>query len=370
MKVALSAVHIRRGRCGSHEPYLLNLLPAVAKSNTRIDFVLYATSETADLNDHLSSMSWKIVAIPRFMSWPPLRVLFEQLLVPILKKLQGIDTIHYPGTGCSLFADSSDVVTVHHDATSQPLSHGRIRRKYFQRMLGNANRLGAVVVPSSAYRDELVANFGLDASKLVVVHHGTAPYFVPSGRDSERGEPTALLSVTNDLPHKNLEGLLRGYACVDAVTRSRHRLRIVGRVDPTRVSEVDSRLGLNLGSSVTCMGILEHDKLPRIYGDSVALVFVSVAETFGMPLTEAMACGVPVIASDIPVHREVLGDSGILVNPLEPSVIGEAMTALLSDEEMRSSMRASGLARAHEFTWELAADRLIAAYDRVGGNRG
>jgi glycosyltransferase involved in cell wall biosynthesis len=96
-------------------------------------------------------------------------------------------------------------------------------------------------------------------------------------------------------------------------------------------------------------------------------VYPSLYEGFGLPVLEAMACGTPVITSNRASLPEVAGDAALLVDPTQPEALAAAMTSILNDAELRRTLRAKGLARAHTFTWDAVAQQTVAIYRAVGG---
>jgi glycosyltransferase involved in cell wall biosynthesis len=133
------------------------------------------------------------------------------------------------------------------------------------------------------------------------------------------------------------------------------------------VGEDLSRLAREGGmaDAVVRLGSVDDDALGRLYREAAALVYPSRYEGFGLPVLEAMACGTPVIAARAGSIPEVLGDAGILLGPDDTSGWTAAMVGLLRDGEMAARMRAQGLARAAEFTWERTARMTADVYRRV-----
>jgi glycosyltransferase involved in cell wall biosynthesis len=121
-----------------------------------------------------------------------------------------------------------------------------------------------------------------------------------------------------------------------------------------------SRLGL--ADHVIEPGHVKQEHLPALYGAAEMLVFPSLFEGFGFPVIEAMACGTPVVTSNISALPEVAGDAALLVDPHSVEEISAAMTRLRDDSVLRSSLRTRGLTRAKEFTWKRAAEQTCLAY--------
>jgi glycosyltransferase involved in cell wall biosynthesis len=113
---------------------------------------------------------------------------------------------------------------------------------------------------------------------------------------------------------------------------------------------------------VTRLGSVSDSALAALYRDALALCFPSVSEGFGLPVLEAMAAGLPVVAADIPATREVAGDAAVLVPASDVGAWADAIAALASDSAMRERLTIAGRRRGGEFTWERTAKATIEAY--------
>jgi glycosyltransferase involved in cell wall biosynthesis len=116
---------------------------------------------------------------------------------------------------------------------------------------------------------------------------------------------------------------------------------------------------------VRFLGFLPDETLAVVYRLAAVFVFPSLYEGFGLPPLEAMACGTPVVTSNVSSLPEVVGDAALLVDPYSAEAIADAMRRVLTDTSLRSDLRARGLARAGEFSWEQSARRVREIYDEV-----
>jgi len=112
---------------------------------------------------------------------------------------------------------------------------------------------------------------------------------------------------------------------------------------------------------------VDEDDLPPLYRGASFLLQASLAEGFGLPVVEAMACGAPVVASDLPVFREVAGDAARFFDPRDAEAIALAMREVHADAALRAQLRARGIDRARSFSWDDAAERTLAIYREVLG---
>jgi glycosyltransferase involved in cell wall biosynthesis len=130
-----------------------------------------------------------------------------------------------------------------------------------------------------------------------------------------------------------------------------------------------------LGGRVTHLGYVPDADLPAIISGALALVYPSLYEGFGLPVLEAMACGTPVLTSNVSALPETAGDAALLVDPFSIPEIARALRAILTEPDLRVRLREAGLARARGFSWRRTAEGTLAVYRSVldggdSGNRG
>jgi glycosyltransferase involved in cell wall biosynthesis len=225
-------------------------------------------------------------------------------------------------------------------------------------------RCEAVITDSEFVRGQLIAR-GLAPERVTTVPLACAPAFRP--RDSVHQarcraavglgpeEPFVLFVGTLD-PRKNLRTLLEASAAVRPEVS--HRLVVVGK----NPYGPDPELA---GQGVLHQAGMVDEMLAGLMSAASLLALPTLAEGFGLPVLEAMACGCPVIASNTVSLPEVAGDAAVLVDPADADALAERLRAVLRDELLRQDLRAKGLARAAQFSWERTARETVAVYRRV-----
>lgn len=211
--------------------------------------------------------------------------------------------------------------------------------------------------------------YGLPPERFTVVHHG-ADHSLRESNESPKAqgcEASApyLFSLGNSKPYKNLRGLLHAFALL-APRHPDIRLKIAGRGDSIRnLKDLTNRLGI--ADRVEFRGMISDAEVKRLFRGARALVFPSLIEGFGFPLVEAMALGCPVVTSNIPVVREIVGEAALCADPTRPEEIAAAIERVLVDEELRRRLRRLGIERASGFTWTACARKTARVYDAVLG---
>jgi glycosyltransferase involved in cell wall biosynthesis len=175
-----------------------------------------------------------------------------------------------------------------------------------------------------------------------------------------------VLYIGNTRPHKNVPGLLRGFArFLDLSDDSQATIVLAGAKERFFADIVAVVRELELERQVIYLGHLPDDELPLLYSAARLLALLGTKEGFGLPPVEAMACGTPVVVSTCGALPEVVGDAGLQVDPFDYDTIGEALLRLWSDEDLRRILREKGLARAARFTWQETARRTLEVYCEV-----
>ena len=152
-------------------------------------------------------------------------------------------------------------------------------------------------------------------------------------------------------PYKNLQRLITAFSALP--NRNDYELWLAGPYDQrySPLLEIQTQ-ELGISHLVKFLNYVSYDELPIIINQALALVFPTLWEGFGLPVLEAMACGTPVITSNISSLPEVAGDAAILINPYNPGEITAAMQAIINDSELRKQLSEKGLKRANQFSWE------------------
>ncbi|MRG60571.1 glycosyltransferase [Agromyces sp. CFH 90414] len=246
------------------------------------------------------------------------------------------------------------VVLTIHDLL--PFRHPEYVPGPYAGVLRTMNRLAAraaarVLTVSESSADDIRRYLHVPDSRIDVVPlAGSASGATAPAKGSSRSGDL-LLSVGNRMPHKNFPRLLEALATIRKPDRP--RLVITGSHgdDPLR-ADVE-RLGL--ADHVELRGWVTADELDRLYRDATAYVFPTRFEGFGLPALEAMTRGCPLIASDLPVIREIAGDAAIYTDTTDAQALADAIVHVTGDAKLRQRMSRAGLDRASEFSWERTA---------------
>jgi glycosyltransferase involved in cell wall biosynthesis len=236
-------------------------------------------------------------------------------------------------------------------------------------------RAARIVVPTEYTGRTITERFGVPPARIAVTPYATDPFFFtpPAPEETEAvqrrfGSGAFFLYVGALSPLKNLPMLIEAFA--------RFRRRVGG--DPARLLLIGAPAGnhwedslapmirrLDLDGAIVRESYVDEPMLRALYRRAVALILPSLAEGFGFPVLEAMACGTPVVISRTAALCEVAGEAALRVDPDDPGGLALTMERLAVEPELRSTLIASGRTRAASFSWERTARQTLAVYDQA-----
>lgn len=305
------------------------------------------------------------------------RILRQQFVVPKLVRGHS-DIAHYPDYLTPIDCPAPCVVTIHDVAYSaNPAFYTWPQRMLRQIMYPVALRAATTIVADSEFtRQEILRNFpSVPPDQIRVVYLGIAPPASPREdvcaaiRDRLRLPDRFVLSVCTREPRKNLDRLLHAFGrCPELADEY---LVLVGGAGWGRDSlAVLNAYGPQLARRVLITGYIAEPELAALYRLASAFVYISLLEGFGLPPLEAMSYGVPVVASDIPVLREVLGDHALYVHPYDVDSIGAGIRTMLNDTDASGQFARRGRLHVRQFTWERCAGQMLDIYRQTAVREG
>ena len=246
-----------------------------------------------------------------------------------------------------------------------------------KRTLSGLRKAARVTCDSNAVREEILAHELLPEDRLIVAHNGVHPACSPD-RDPVADSDVArllgmpadgeilLLHVGSTIPRKRLDVLLRVFSGVRTTFPRARLVRAGGPFTPPQARLVNE---LGLGDSVTVLPYVERRVLAAVYRRAALVLQPSEAEGFGLPVVEAMACGAPVVASDLPVLREVGGEVTTYLPVADIAAWTQGVSAMIAERERSPALwaqrRDESIAHAARFSWSQYGRRMVALYNDV-----
>jgi glycosyltransferase involved in cell wall biosynthesis len=296
----------------------------------------------------------------RIVTLPPSshtwRTAWSRLGRPAVERLAGrLDAFHfsdwmYPAQRGGVRATTVyDLSPLHHPEWVAPLTARMHGRKYVE-----AARSCDVVFGISSYTArDVTETLGVPAERVAVARPGVHSRYSPEGHRADLGGPY-LLSVATLEPRKNLAALVEAFALVRA-RRPELQLAIAGAPVSWAGHDVAAE-------GVRALGYVSDADLPGLYRGASALVYPSLFEGFGIPVVEAMASGIPVVASSHPSLDDAAGEAAVRADPGSPEAIASAIERALSERERLVPL---GLEHARRFTWKACGEAVLAGYERA-----
>jgi glycosyltransferase involved in cell wall biosynthesis len=265
------------------------------------------------------------------------------------------------------------VVTIHdiiHVLYPQFLPN-RLALLYARAMIRRAlRRSDRIITVSYNSKRDLVDYFGITPSRIQVIYNGVAGLFRPDVSRAERERVAAkyslprpyLLFLGGEKPHKNVRNVMRAFAEALKEHPLPHALVLAGPMPPNR-SRVEALISaLELGTRVCRPGIVPEEDLPGLFAGADVFLYPTLYEGFGLPVVEAMACGVPVLTSATSALQEVAGGYAYLCDPMDVDAIARGIVELATDPARRAEFASLGLRRAADFSWDRAAQQTLEVY--------
>jgi glycosyltransferase involved in cell wall biosynthesis len=330
---------------------------------------------------------------PLPLSERTMAILWHRLRLPLPVDLftGEVDVFHSPDFLLPPLRHGRAILTVHDlSFRRRPECADAALAAYLNRAVPpSIQRADLVLADSLSTKADLVELLGVPAAKIEVLYPGVGDTYRPihdaatlnAVRQKYNLPANFVLFVGTIEPRKNLATLLRAWAKVIADCR----LQIADCEIANRKSQIGNwalviaggkgwlyadtfatveRLGLS--GDVVFLGYVPEADLPALFSLARLFVFPSLYEGFGLPPLEAMACGTPVVCANTSSLPEVAGDAALLVDPLDADGLATAMQQALGDEGLRARLVERGLRQAARFTWRVAAQQLLAIYERVG----
>ncbi len=310
--------------------------------------------------------------------WPtdnPLaRIVWEQTVQPILLERISPDLYHALAFAGPLVGHGPMVVTVYDLSFKRfPEAFNPLKRFYLSLMTGSTLRKSQMAIAiSKSTKDDIVRFWEIPEERIAVAYGGVSEEFHPLPEDEvdrfrrKWGLPKDFILFLGTLePRKNLVRLVKAYSRAFEAEPSLPHLVIAGARGWYYQDVFETVHRLYMDSRVIFPGFVPDEDLPLWYNAAGMFVYPSLFEGFGLPVLEAMACGTPVVASDVSSIPEVVGDAGILVPPEDEEKLAEAILSLWKDVDLRRELSRRGIEQAGKFSWDETARATVEVYRKV-----
>jgi glycosyltransferase involved in cell wall biosynthesis len=363
VRVGLDLLFLLPGESGGRETYAREILRGLVAERPDLELTALVNRETAAASAGFWHEAHRVISVGSSAVGRRSWALGEVWTLP--RVTRRLDVVHSMANFGPLHGANARVLTIH-DVLWRRMPEAvpnALRLGTNTLVTAAARRADRVITVSHASAAAIAQELELRADRLEVVLNGvavpTAP--PPAPADLGQGSRPLALSVASDLPHKNLAALVDGLALL--APEQRPVLAFAGQhTDTGGLAARATERGV--AGDIRLLGAIDPVRLEALYAASSLLVTATRLEGFGLPVLEAMARGVPVACSDLPVLHEVAGDAASWLDPDEPASIARAIAATLADGDR---LRAAGRERAARFSWATAARETAQVYERALG---
>lgn len=356
--------------------YAFNLIKNLALIDKDNDYVLFYNfglrGKGKVLGINQSNFTEKKIRIPNRILHP----LWSKLNFPSIEVIIGeIDVFHSPSFILPPFKKARSIVTVH-DLSFKffPEDYPKDFCKYYEREVPlSARRADLVITDSKSSKDDIVRWLNIPENKIRVIYLAVDERFrkvkdellLKEIEQKFNIDRKFILSVGTLQKRKNLLRLIEAFYDFMKIVQEDYILVFVGKQEYPleEVSRIVQEYGLE--KKIIFTNYVPDEDLPALYSSASLFVFPSLYEGFGMPILESMACGTPVITSNVSSMPEVAGDAAILVNPEGREELAYAMQKVLTNSSLRERMIKKGEEQVKLFSWKKTAEQTLAVYKEV-----
>lgn len=359
--------------------YTRNLIQALAEQDSRHQYTLFVAGGLGE-KDRLRPWpaNFRLRSVPISDRW--MHILWQRLRLPVpIQAITGpLDLFHSPDFVLPPTGRAPAILTVH-DLSFLRVPQYFVQgfREYLESAVSRAvQRARNILVDSESTRRDLIELMSIESERVSVLYPGVEARFQSVRESAELAKVRSryklpkrfILGLSTLQPRKNFDGLIRAFRSLladreDTLGIGDLHLVIVGGKGWMYEETMALVEGYGLGQRIHFPGFANDGDLPAIYSLAEVFAFPSWYEGFGLPVLEAMACGVPVVAADNSSLPEVVGDAGLMVDAADTDALAEALAQLLTDQLLRARLVRSGYQQAQRFSWEEAAQQLLSTYN-------
>ena len=375
MRIGIEAQRIFRKNKHGMDYVVLEEIKELQKSDTRNEyFVFVAPGEDRCLQD---SKNVHIIQIGN--NFYPL---WEQFSLPRAVSQLYLDMIHCTDNTAPFHCNIPFILTLHDIIFLEPqdiskMSSYQKMGRYYRRLVVPIilNKCKRVITVSEFEKNNITSKIDISKEKITTIYNGFnedyKPLMDPQCIYKKYIEcPGYFFHFANTEPRKNTQGILIAYSKYLKQSKDKRKLLITG-ITKTKLQEFLNNNHIeDISDWIVLTDYIPSDDLPYIYNNAFALIFASFREGFGIPIIEAMACGIPVITSNVSSMPEVAGPDALLVSPENTDEIAKCMLHLENDELLYKKQKEIGLIRAQQFSWKYTAEQLLTVYEDVYRQRG
>ncbi len=378
MKIGIEGQRLYRKKKHGMDMVALELIKSLQKIDHNNEYVIFVKPDF-DNTCIPEAPNFKIVELESKWGYPG----WEQLALPRAAYEEGCDVLHCTSNTGPLFSKVPLITTLHDIIYLESISLFKKEGTWYQK-LGNMYRRyfvppvikksKKVITVSNYERKRINDHFGFTDDRLTAIYNGVSNHFKPVTDSTKLAEikkqyqlpDNFFFFLGNTDPKKNTKGVLKAFADFDKTYPNQFKLVMLDYDEVELLKLLNTNGTPEIRSLIHLTGYVPNTDLPAIISQSTVFLYPSLRESFGIPILEGMACGVPVITSNTSSMPEVAGeDSALMVDPFNPDEITNALKTLVEDKILAQVLAEKGIKRAKEFSWENMAQNVLELYEDV-----
>jgi len=373
MKIAINTTS---AVAGGGVTYLKNLLTYLSKINTNHQYLILTTLKGKEVF-YFQHPNFKFLSFRTPSKNSLLRILWEQLNLPFILKKEGVNVLFSPGNVCPLFTQIPNVIMIQNiEPFSNHLSKKRGLRLRLLKLLTmlSIKKAQRVIFPSMRARN-LIETSGTFVKHAEVIYHGiNKEIFHPHTEEDMSYQckkkynlDKFILYVSHIQRYKNFLELIKAFVLLkDKIGNDIQLVFAGGCFDEEYYRKMQDFIREHrYEDRIIFLGNVPYEELPFLYSACMIFVYPSTCESFGMTLVEAMACGAPILTSNIEPMTEICANAAIYFDPTNPAIIADVIFKTIMDKDVISTLKINLLKRSKIFSWENTAIRTLKNFENI-----
>jgi glycosyltransferase involved in cell wall biosynthesis len=370
MKIGIEVQRLFRRKKHGMEIVALEIIRQLQKTDKKNEYILFAKND--EDKDCITESKKFHINIPSNSCFP----VWEQLHLLKAVKKEKPDILHCTANTAPLFCKIPMVITIHDVIYLESInfsgtSYQNFGNLYRRFIVPKVAKKAAMILTVSEYEKKVIVDrLNIDEDKVRVVYNGVNKQLKPITNMAKLSEfrkkynlpEQFLLHFANTAPKKNTIGVLSAYKLYHAGVSNPLPLVLTDCTGNYIHGLLKKLNAPGLIDNIQILDYVPFSSIPCLYNLATVFIYPSHRESFGMPLIEAMACGVPVITSNTSALPEIAGGAACLVDPKNPHEISDQIQRLLTDERFYKERKDKGFRNAERFSWEKAADKIESVY--------
>ena len=378
MKIGIEGQRLFRKKKHGMDMVALELIKNLQRIDSVNEYVIFVKPDE-DNTCIPEAPNFKVVELTSRFGYPG----WEQIELPRAAYREGCDVLHCTSNTGPIFSKVPLVTTLHDIIYLESISIFKKDGTWYQK-LGNMyrryfvppviKRSKRVITVSNYERNRINKYFGFKDNRLTAIYNGVGEHFKkitnPNTLQSIKEEfslpDNFFFFLGNTDPKKNTVGVLKAFADFNTIYPKKYHLVMLD-YDETELRRILSSIGApELRELIHLTGYVPNTKLPAIISQCTIFLYPSLRESFGIPILEGMACGVPVITSNTSSMPEVAGEeAALIIDPFNTKEISKAIQSLVEDKMLAKVLSEKGIERAKDFSWKAMAENVLELYEDV-----